>query len=165
MGKHQASRYHDFSYGHRVVGHENKCRHLHGHNGRVHFHCQADLGVKSLDHIGRVIDFGEIKSRLCMWIEENWDHKFLAWEKDLLINGLFELLDKDENEGPNYVVHHVEDQMFRESIVLLPFNPTAENMAEYLVNVIGPKQLEGTGIVLVEVVIEETAKCHASFSL
>ena len=34
-------RYHDISMGHRVVGHESKCRHLHGHNYRIHFICTA----------------------------------------------------------------------------------------------------------------------------
>lgn len=156
--RHKASRYHDFSYGHRVVGHENKCKHLHGHNGRIHFHCQADVGVESLDKIGRVIDFGEIKSRLCMWIENNWDHKFLAWEKDPMIKALY-------YTGAPGNMEFEDAQMFQESVVFVPFNPTAENMAEYLVTVIGPEQLAGTGIKLVEVVIEETAKCHASFSL
>lgn len=152
---HKASRYHDISCGHRVVGHENKCRHLHGHNYRIHFHCQAQLGVESLDKIGRVIDFGEIKSKLCMWVENNWDHKFLAWQHDEV---MLEVSSLSANEG-------IESELFNESIVWTPFNPTAENMAEYLVTVVGPEQLAGTGIELVEVVIEETAKCHASFSL
>lgn len=158
---HKASRYHDFSYGHRVVGHENKCRHLHGHNGRVHFHCEAARGVRSLDNVGRVIDFGEIKSRLCMWIEENWDHKFLYWTDDPVI----ELLRSGASHYNSAGAWDEECELFEGALVELPFNPTAENMAEYLVNVVGPRQLEGTGIVLVEVVIEETAKCHASFSL
>lgn len=150
-----AERYHDFSYGHRVVGHENKCRHLHGHNGRVHFVCRAKLGTTSLDHIGRVIDFGVIKEKLCMWVENNWDHKFLAWEEDPLISGLV-LFNKDDHENRKYLM---------ESLVFTPFNPTAENMAEYLVTVVGPEQLAGTGVELVSCKIEETAKCHASFSL
>ena len=55
-----ASRYHDISCGHRVVGHENKCRHLHGHNYRIHFNCVAQTGCTPTDEIGRVIDFGVI---------------------------------------------------------------------------------------------------------
>lgn len=159
---HKASRYHDISCGHRVVGHENKCRHLHGHNYRIHFHCQADVGVESLDKIGRVIDFGEIKSRLCMWVENNWDHKFLAWEYDSVMRSAQSALQQLEHVSQE---HNNSEQTFYESIVWTPFNPTAENMAEYLVTVVGPEQLAGTGIKLVEVVIEETAKCHASFSL
>ena len=51
------------------------------------------------------------------------------------------------------------------SFVPVPFNPTAENMAKYLVEVIAPQQLEGTGCVLIECQIDETRKCSASFEL
>lgn len=131
-----AIRYHDISCGHRVFGHENKCKYLHGHNYRVHFTCEGEL-----DSIGRVIDFGVMKSKLCIWLEDNWDHKFLIWEQDPLAR----LLD--------------------ESFVLLPFNPTAENLAEYLVNFIAPIQLEGTGVTLIKCTIDETRKCSASYEI
>lgn len=151
-GVHTASRYHDFSAGHRVVGHENKCRHLHGHNYRVHFHCIAS----QLDFVGRVIDFSDIKSRLCMWLENNWDHKMLLWNEDPMRSLLVEpsTLDADSEEVT----------LCSESIVLLPFNPTAENMAEYLVEVVGPQQLRNTSITLLECVVEETRKCSASYT-
>jgi 6-pyruvoyltetrahydropterin/6-carboxytetrahydropterin synthase len=139
-----------------VVGHEGKCRHLHGHNGRVHFHCVADNN--ELDSIGRVIDFGEVKSRLCMWLEDNWDHKFLAWENDKVINGLF--ISTEESES---VLCTDSFNELRESIVFVPFNPTAENMSEYLVDIIGPQQLLGTGIKLVSVTIDETRKCSVTY--
>ena len=159
MSGFSVTRYHDFSYGHRVVGHETKCRHLHGHNGRVHFTCRAEPGVKGFDVIGRVIDFGVIKSKLCMWLEDNWDHKFLAWKQDTLVCGLINASTSSDFVNP------VDDQTFYESIVLLPFNPTAENMAQFLVDVIGPFQLQGTGVQLVSVTIEETAKCSASYEV
>lgn len=155
MAKITVTRTHDFSYGHRVVGHEGKCRHLHGHNGRVHFTCQADAETSDLDDIGRVIDFSEIKSKLCMWLEDNWDHKFLAWEEDSLINDLM----------PGNFDSSDEAVILNSSFVFVPFNPTAENIAKYLVEVIGPQQLKGTGITLVEVIVEETAKCSATFSI
>ena len=140
-----AERYHDISTGHRVVGHENKCRYLHGHNYRIHFVCEAH----QLDSVGRVIDFGVIKEKLCMWVENYWDHKFLAWEQDPVMK---------------YVCEHMNtDEFFNPSVVFVPFNPTAENMAQHLVEVIGPQQLAGTGVTLVSVRIEETAKCSASF--
>ena len=50
-----------------------------------------------------------------------------------------------------------------EGVVPVEFNPTAENMAEHLVTVVGPKELEGTGCVLVACRIEETRKCSATF--
>jgi 6-pyruvoyltetrahydropterin/6-carboxytetrahydropterin synthase len=130
-----ARRYHDISCGHRVYGHESKCAHLHGHNYRVHFEVSG-----ALDSVGRVMDFSVIKSRLCDWLESHWDHRFLLWNKDPAADALLRI------DG---------------TVVLLPFNPTAENMATYLLHDIGPKALQGTGITLVACTVEETAKCSA----
>lgn len=140
MKRHQVHRYHDISCGHRVAGHEGKCRFLHGHNYRIHFTCEAD----DLDAVGRVIDFSVIKSLLCTWLEERWDHKFLVWREDPQLKDLLKV-DPD-------------------SLVIVPFNPTAENMAEYLVDFVGPRQLKGTGVRLVSVTIEETRKCSATYT-
>lgn len=140
MAGYKVHRYHDISCGHRVHGHEGKCRNLHGHNYRVHFTCVAEDGA--LDGVGRVIDFSQIKAKLCMWIEEHWDHRFLVWEEDPMKSHLLEL-------DP--------------TVVVVPFNPTAENIAQYLVEVVGPAQLAGTGIKLSEVMVEETRKCFASY--
>lgn len=150
-----AKRFHDISCGHRVVGHEGKCRHLHGHNYRIHFTCQADNETSPVDDIGRVMDFGEIKSRLCMWLEDNWDHKFLAWDRD----PLFEALEIDSG-APDSKERRVYFD-FVESIVFVPFNPTAENIAEYILKTVGPEQLHNTGIILTSVIVEETTKCSA----
>lgn len=133
-----ATRYHDFSCGHRVFGHESKCAHLHGHNYRVHFYVDP---IFKLDEVGRVLDFSVISSLLCQWLEESWDHKFLIWEQDPWSKVLAEL-----NPG---------------GVVILPFNPTAELMANHLLSVIGPMQLMGTAARLVCVKVEETRKCSA----
>lgn len=151
----KAHRYHDISVGHRVVGHEGKCRFLHGHNYRVHFTVEAD----ALDSIGRVMDFSVIKERLCMWLEKYWDHKFLAWEQDSLIDKLSVAFSGNDLEDI------VDSETFADSIVSVPFNPTAENMALHLVQVVGPLQLKDSGCVLTEVVIEETRKCSCSYSI
>jgi 6-pyruvoyltetrahydropterin/6-carboxytetrahydropterin synthase len=134
-----AERFHDISCGHRVSGHESKCKYLHGHNYRIHF----VVAAPELDKIGRVMDFSVIKSKLCMWLEDNWDHKTLIWEKDPLLNDLLKITG--------------------ESIVTTTFNPTAENMAMHLVNNIAIKQLEDTGCVLIECRVEETRKCLATY--
>lgn len=133
-----ASRYHDFSCGHRVFGHESKCAHLHGHNYRVHFQVKGDDG---LDAVGRVLDFSAIKHRLCDWLEQYWDHKFLVWEFDPLAPAL--------------------QQLDPAGVVLVSFNPTAENMAQYLLD-ISLQLLDGTFCRLVGVVVEETRKCSAA---
>ena len=148
-----AERYHDISCGHRVVGHEGKCRHLHGHNYRIFFTIEAD----QLDSVGRVLDFGVIKEKLCMWLEENWDHKFLAWQKDLVMQGIEAAL-----RTPGFAGTLGE---YDQSIVWMPFNPTAENIAEYLVNVIAPVQLQDTGARLIKCTVEETRKCAATYEV
>lgn len=151
-----AERYHDFCAGHRVVGHEGKCRHLHGHNYRVHFEVMAD---HTQDDIGRVLDFSVIKAKLCEWLEENWDHKFLAWREDPIVRKIIAEADIDSYnrlEDTDY-----EDLM--DTFVIVPFNPTAENMAKYLVEVVAPEQLKGTGCTLIKCSIEETRKCSATF--
>lgn len=149
---HTVTRYHDISVGHRVVGHESKCRHLHGHNYRIHFEVAPEDG---LDQLGRVLDFGVVKEKLCVWVEENWDHKFLAWEEDLLLKAIY-------YEMPGRA-EFKDVQMLQESVVFVPFNPTAENMAEHLVEIIGPVQLSGTGCALVRCSIEETRKCSCTY--
>lgn len=133
-------RYHDISMGHRVVGHESKCRHLHGHNYRIHFVCTAE----ELDALGRVIDFSEIKERLCLWLEAEWDHKLMLWSEDPLLPELKRLVADD--------------------LCVVPFNPTAEQLARHLVEVVGPAQLAGTGITLSACRVEETRKCSATYS-
>ena len=137
-----AERYHDISCGHRVAGHESKCRYLHGHNYRIHF---VIASATELDSIGRVMDFSVIKSKLCMWLEDNWDHKTLIWEYDELLSDL--------------------KKVAEDSIVVTPFNPTAENMAKYLVEEVAIDQLGGTGCVLIECRVEETRKCLATYKI
>jgi len=138
---HTVTRTHEIACGHRVFGHESKCAHLHGHNYTIEFTC---VGCGCLDGLGRVIDFGVIKERLCAWLEANWDHRMLLWEKDPL--------------GP--VLAYMDPKT-----VLVPFNPTAENMAQFLVETVGPEALRGTGVVLLGVTVWETSKCCATFEL
>lgn len=143
--KRTVTRYHDISCGHRVVGHEGKCRSLHGHNYRIFFTCSAP----ELDSVGRVIDFGMLKSILCSWLEDSWDHKMLLWDLDPIASTLI----------------HTEDDELAAAvfIVELPFNPTAENMAAYLLK-LGHTLLRGFNpeVTLERVTVWETRKCSAT---
>lgn len=167
-------RSHEICAGHRVVGHESKCRHLHGHNYVFHFHVAPKLDGQirslakeyevesaALDQVGRVIDFSVVKSTLCEWLETNWDHRFLHWEKDELIRGVIGLVENDNRDG--FVPRDQVDHLYN-SFVELPFNPTAENLAAYMVEVIGPRLLDEHGVELVKCTIEETSKCHVGYT-
>jgi 6-pyruvoyltetrahydropterin/6-carboxytetrahydropterin synthase len=128
-----------FCAGHRVMNHESKCATAHGHNYYVHLYAEAP----HLDALGRVIDFSVLKGKIGGWIEEHWDHTFLVCKDDLsLIDALKHLPRKKEP-------------------FICPFNPTAEEMALYLLNVICPQQLQGTSVVITKVVVYETDNCYA----
>ena len=135
-----AERYHDICMGHRVVGHEGKCKNLHGHNYRFWFVVQG----KELDCVGRVLDFSVIKSTLCSWLEQYWDHKFLIWTEDPMLPFLHDL----NSDG----------------VVAVEFNPTAENIAIHFLKNIAPLLLP-ENCELVELKIEETRKCSVTIKL
>jgi 6-pyruvoyltetrahydropterin/6-carboxytetrahydropterin synthase len=138
--KHRITRKHEFCAGHRIHGHEGRCARLHGHNYVVRFICEAD----ALDALGRVVDFSVIKATLCQWLEDHWDHVFLVWDADPIAARLREI---------------------DETVLPVPFNPTAENMARYLVETVGPQALAGTGVRLVGAEIDETGKCSAYYGI
>ncbi len=136
-----ACRTHEICAGHRVFGHESKCSKIHGHNYSFEFHCNAE----KLDEVGRVIDFSVIKSTLCRWLEDHWDHQFLVWEHDPIASSL-EVADPD-------------------GVVRVPFNPTAENLAEHVLTVVAPELLADTGVRLQRLVLHETKKCWVEAQL
>lgn len=141
----QVTRYHDISCGHILMGHTGHCSHLHGHNYRFHLTAEGVPGNTDLDAKGMVVDFAVIKSTLCAWLEAEWDHKFLIYFRHPWATLLHEL-DPD-------------------GVVRMDCNPTAENLALTVLTEIGPLVLAGTGVRLVMVRVEETAKCSATVLL
>jgi len=132
-----------FCAGHRVMNHESKCATAHGHNYYAHIFAEAE----SLDPLGRVIDFSVLKEQIGSWIDLYWDHNFLVFEKDLeMIQALLSVSRKKEP-------------------FICSFNPTAENMAQYLLTEVCPKQLQETNVVVTRVIIYETENCYAEASL
>lgn len=70
-----------FCYGHRLMNYDGKCRHPHGHNGRV----EVEMAADQLDRRGMVMDFGEIKKKLKTWIDDSLDHKMILRKDDPLV--------------------------------------------------------------------------------
>lgn len=150
MNKLQVCRTHEVCIGHCVTGHteevvdgktikstgRGKCYNLHGHNYTFEFGVQHMQAV--LDDIGRVVDFSVIKFLLCEWLEQNWDHKFLVYQED---ERAAKLASMDSG------------------VVIVPFNPTAENIGNYFVDVVGPQLLVPLNLELVKLTIWETGKC------
>lgn len=131
-----------FTAGHRVMGHDGGCRNVHGHNYEAFFTAEAD----GLDGLGMVIDFAVLKGCLGSWLAENWDHGFIhAWNDDEVIGAL--------------------GRVAGQKTFALHANPTAENLALYLLFSVGPKVLRDTGVKLVRVKLVETENCYAEVGL
>lgn len=138
----QCSRKIHFCAGHRVLNHESKCANLHGHNYVAWINAEAD----NLDSLGRVIDFSVLKEKVGGWIDKHWDHTTILFNHDQ------ELIS-------------VSKQMSAyKPVWIAPFNPTAENMAEYLLNAVCPEVLKGTGVIVTEITLYETENCYAKIS-
>jgi 6-pyruvoyltetrahydropterin/6-carboxytetrahydropterin synthase len=123
----------DFCYGHRLLNYPGKCRHLHGHNGRL------IISIKSttLDERGMVLDFNDIKTVVSRWIDENLDHRMI--------------LNRDDPAVPVL-------QKLGEPLFLIDTNPTAENIAK----LIADYAIE-QGFPVAEVRLWETPNCFATF--
>lgn len=131
-----------FDAGHRVYGHESKCGTFHGHRYTAEIYCKA----ATLDSIGRVIDFSVIKTKVGAWIDEHWDHTMLVY-------GLDPDLPKVQSLSG-----------FKKPFVC-DFNPTAENMAIFLLSSICPQVLAGTGVVCHKIRLWETPNCYVEVEL
>jgi 6-pyruvoyltetrahydropterin/6-carboxytetrahydropterin synthase len=93
-----------------------------------------------------VIDFAELKKLFKGWLDEHWDHGFVLNESD--DNGLA-------------AIEIVEPRRY----FVLPYNPTSENMATYLLREVCPKLLAGKGVTATKVVIWESDESFAEASL
>ena len=122
-----------FCYGHRLLNYDGKCRHLHGHNGKVVVTLQADR----LDHLGMVVDFSEVKRRIGRWIDDNLDHRMLLHRDDPVIPDLVK-----------------RGELF----VTLDVNPTAENIAKLIFD-----YAQAQGFPVVEVKLWETEDSFAVY--
>lgn len=131
-----------FCAGHRLYQHGGKCENFHGHNYVADFFVTGD----SQDSVGRVMDFADLKTKCKGWLDENWDHGFLVSHEDK--NAIESL------------------QMVKPCrIFIMPYNPTAENMAKYLLEEVCPELLKGTGGVATRVRIWETDESFAEASI
>lgn len=124
-----------FDAGHRIVGHKGKCARLHGHTYRVEIRATGPV-----QEPGFVVDFGDIKDKV-----NEWDHKLLVWEND----PMFIELDWGIYDTKDVGIHYV------------PFNPTAENMADHLAQ----ELLHGFDLLSVLVTLWETPKASATAML
>lgn len=132
-----------FSSGHRVFGHEGHCKNPHGHNYCAHIFAESN----GLDSLGRVVDFAVLKEKIGGWIDFHFDHTFLVYEKD---DEMIKALNMVKSDKKAFIC---------------PFNPTAENIASYLLLTVAPNELKGSDVTVTKVILYETENCYAESSL
>jgi 6-pyruvoyltetrahydropterin/6-carboxytetrahydropterin synthase len=104
----------EFDTGHRVPDHGSKCRHPHGHRYRVRATCAGPIIAEAgaADN-GMVVDFGDLKGWLTEHIHDVLDHAFVVYEGDDTMRTALA----------------AGDDAWR--VVVVPFIPTAENLAAW----------------------------------
>lgn len=133
MARHQVTKQIDFSYGHRLLEHKGKCRYLHGHNGLL----EVDVEADSLDALGMVVDFGELRDVVKAWVDANLDHRMLLCRRDPVAPMLTEM---------------------GEPLFLMDENPTAENISKVIF-----KAVRKQGLRISEVRLWETPSSYAVY--
>lgn len=131
------TRYHDFSYGHRILA-PGPCSRLHGHNARVYFTVEGEV-----DKFGHIVDFSAIKETYCKWLEEFWDHRMILHRDDPLF-GLISVT-----------------AWGVQGLVNVDFHPTAENLATWLLRHLR-SEYKHPQVQLVSIKWEETRKCSVT---
>ena len=114
-----------FCYGHRLMNHPGKCRHLHGHSVKA----AITVARQSLNEQGMVCDFADIKAVAEAYIDANLDHNLLLHRDDPIIPALL-----DNNER----------------FLALDEHPTAEVLSKMIFTCLKAKGLEVTRVVLWE---------------
>ena len=127
--------------GHRVLQHESKCAHVHGHR----YTMEVTVRAAELDSLGRVVDFSVVKALVGTWLDDHLDHGFIHHPDDPLVPAL------------------VEDGSKVYSMPTDLGNPTAENLAT-LVARVSQELLEPHGLEVSAVRVWETPNCWADWT-
>ena len=122
-----------FCYGHRLMNHNGKCRHLHGHS------VKAAISVmhENLNEQSMVCDFSDIKVCVENYVNTYFDHNFLLYKDDPIIPALIQN---------------------NERFLVLDEHPTAEVLSKMIF-----KHLQTNNFNVSEVVLWETASACASY--
>lgn len=136
---------------HRILGHESKCKHLHGHR----YKAEITVAARSVDPQGRMVDFGVIKELVGVFIDQSWDHNCMLNPADPLLSEIT----KDggtSGKTPFTMPKGCE-------------NPTAENIAITLFHIaqhlLTERPSDKAPLTVTNVRVWETPSCYADYSV
>ena len=133
--------------GHRVLNHKSVCKGLHGHRYKAEICLEGKLiNSPGTSEEGMVIDFSDIKLTAHKYIQDELDHAFMVWESD---NELLDFFKKSKGH----------------KTVIVPFTPTAENVAKYIFEILNDKFIDifKTDLKLHSIKLWETPTSYALY--
>lgn len=135
----------EFDAGHRVPYHGSQCRNLHGHRWKVAAVVSAPTIVDpdpQRPDSGMVVDYGVIKKVLMEQVHARFDHHFILWEHDPLIQGGIEAFLTMATP-----VLSTEGSM---GIVRVPCIPTSEGLAQHIFELVEGAFVQPLKLVAIE---------------
>jgi 6-pyruvoyltetrahydropterin/6-carboxytetrahydropterin synthase len=158
---HTVSRRIEIDAAHRVPDHTGKCRNLHGHRYIVEAVCAGELASAGHES-GMVIDFGFLKEEMIAVIDARSDHAIMLWSGDPLIEAL-----TGERLASGSVDRDGDGRIMSRfgPILVLPFTPTAENLARYWFDELSERIARRTAgrVTMTEVRVFETPNSCATY--
>ncbi|PCH84122.1 MAG: 6-carboxytetrahydropterin synthase QueD [Piscirickettsiaceae bacterium] len=124
-----------FCYGHRLMNHPGKCKHLHGHSAQV----AITLESEQLNEQGMVCDFSDIKHFAEKWLDDTFDHNMLLHKDDPVLPLL---------------------QQAGERVMVVDEHPTAEFLAKMIFDYVATG-----GFPVTNVSVWETDSANASYAI
>ena len=135
--------------GHRVPNHKSKCRHMHGHRYRWEAELEGDVVTQGgASEEGMLMDFSDVSVILNDYIHDVVDHAFIVYEGD---------------KEALVALPHMGDE---HRTLIVPFIPTAENLAKWAFEQVEPhiSSSYGNSLKLHAFHVRETPKSWASIS-
>ena len=134
--------------GHRVPNHKSKCRHMHGHRYRWEAELEGDVvTLGGVSEEGMLMDFSDVSAILNEYIHDVVDHAFIVYERD---------------KEALVALSHMGDE---HRTLIVPFIPTAENLAKWAFEKVEPhiSSTYGNSLKLHAFHVRETPKSWASW--
>ena len=134
--------------GHRVPNHKSKCKHMHGHRYRWEAELEGDVVTQEgVSEEGMLMDFSDVSAILNQYVHDVVDHAFIVYEGDKEALAALSIMG-DEHRT-----------------LIVPFIPTAENLAKWAFEQVEPRisSSYGNSLKLNAFHVRETPKSWASW--
>ena len=134
--------------GHRVPNHKSMCRNMHGHRYRWEAELEGEVvSEEGSSDEGMLMDFSDVSQILKKHIHDVVDHSFIVYEGD---------------EAAILALSHMQDG---HRTLVVPFIPTAENLAKWAFDVVDEHitSIYGDDLRLYAFHVRETPKSLASW--